>query len=134
MSNQCYKPVKLPEISMIGGDCTDWEFTLIRKNGSTFYIEQGVECTATLTVVPFDSVASPAGYINTQEIILQKTATFSETSSGGTAAVFEFEEADTKELYGKFIYQVEVHHGDDVRIGQGDLCIQYNINQEVAAE
>ena len=134
MEHKCYKPIKLYDVEMYGGDATPWEFTLVRKNGSSFPIDEGTECTTTLTIVPFDTVAGPVGYINNEQIVLQKTATFSEDTNGGTVAVFEFAESDTKSLYGKFIYQVEVRHGEDVRIGQGNLTILCNINQEVDSE
>lgn len=134
MEPKCYKPVRLYDITMYGGENTPWNFSLVRKNGSDFLIEQGVRCTATLTIAPFDAVPNPVGYINYKDIVLQKTATFESSATGGTVAVFEFAEADTKELCGKFIYQVEVNHHGDTRIGQGNLTILYNINQEVSAD
>ena len=134
MEHKCYKPVKLFDVTMYGGDSTPWEFSLVRKNGSNFPVDEGTECTATLTIVPFDTVASPVGYINTNQAVLQKTATFKVDSTGNTVAVFYFEENDTKSLYGKFAYQVEVRHKDNVRIGQGELVILYNINYGGMAE
>lgn len=134
MEHKCYRPTPLYDISMYGGDTTPWEFTLVRKNGSNFPIDEGAECIATLTVVPFDAVGGLTGYINDEEIVLQKTAVFSETATGGTAAVFTFTESETKTLHGKFIYQVEVSHGSEKRVGQGNLTILYNVNQEASAE
>lgn len=132
MEHKCYRPTPLYDVSMYGGDTTPWEFTLVRKNGSNFPIDEGAECVATLTVVPFETV----GYltINDEEIVLQKTATFSENAVGGTVAVFEFAESDTKTLCGKFIYQVEISHGSDKRVGQGNLTILHNVNQGASAE
>lgn len=132
MEHKCYKPIRLYDVEMYGGDSTPWEYTLVRKNGSNFLIEQGVTCTAKLTIAPFDAVPDPTGYINTKDIVIQKTATFSANASGGTVATFEFAEEDTKSLYGKFIYQVEVRHRDEPRIGQGNLTIHYNIDQGAA--
>lgn len=130
MDHKCYKPVRLYDIEMYGGENQPWEFPLVRRNGAIFAIEQGVLCTATLTIAPFDAIPDPAGYINTRDIVIQKTATLTTGTDGGAVAVFEFEEEDTKKLYGKFIYQVEIDHHGDKRIGQGNLAIHYNINQE----
>lgn len=127
MKHECIKAIRLPDVEMYGGDCTPWEISLVRENGTQFIIQQGIECTAIFTVIPV-SAAGFGDTLSEQEPVLSKTGIFSETSSGGVAVQFSFAEEDTKELWGKFLYQIEIRHGNDVRIGQGDLYIKANIN------
>lgn len=128
MKCNCTDVIILPNITMYGGDTTPWEITLVRENGANFSIAEGAECSATLTVVPFESasmVSNAAGVTPA----LTKRGISAATSAGGTAVTFNFAENDTKELQGKFLYQVEVRYASDLRIGQGNLFIKQNINQ-----
>lgn len=128
MKHECIKPVRLPDVEIYGGDCTPWEISLVRENGTKFIIQQGIECTATFTMIQVNAT-NLSSITSSQDIVLSKSGTFSETSDGGVAVQFPFAEEDTKELWGKFLYQIEIRHGEDVRIGQGDLYIRANINQ-----
>lgn len=127
MKHECIKAIKLPDVEIYAGDTTPWQITLVRENGALFVIEQGATCTATFTMVRVRAAGLPGD--TEDEILLSKTGTFQAAPNGGTIAIFDFEEADTKELYGKFLYQIEIRHIDDLRIGQGDLYIKHNINQ-----
>ena len=127
MSN--YKVQVLPEIEMYGGDTTPWEITLVDNLDNPFSVEVGSDCTATLSFAPIKASSGISGSAVSFGSIFSKPGVISENSSGGTSITFDFEEQETKSLRGKFLYQIEIRHGDGVRIGQGSVYIKQNINQ-----
>lgn len=128
MSN-CFEVCSLPDVEIYGGDTTPWEILLTKKDGSPLSIEQGVDCTATFTLTPLKATTGLGNNAAVVAPMLTKEGEMTATDGGGTSCTFSFAEADTKGLRGKFIYQIEVRNGTDLRIGQGTLYVKQNINR-----
>lgn len=116
-----YRVEILPDIEMYGGDTTPWYIQMMHGVGSSFYYSEADGFSCKLTITPFAIVTA------THDPVLQKNGTIEEYGDEEAAAVFTFTEEDTKELFGKFIYQVEFSKNADKRIGQGNLIIKKNV-------
>lgn len=127
--NTSFNVESLPDIEMYGGDTLPWEVTLIRSDGSHFSVDTASECTATLTFTPLKASTGLGNSANALAPILTKVGEVREALSGGSIILFEFAEEDTKSLRGKFLYQIEVSHDDDLRLCQGHIYIKQNINR-----
>lgn len=127
--HNCTEVRPLPDVDMYGGDTTPWEISLVKDDGSAFVIDQGADCTATLTLTPLKATTGLGNNAAALPPMLTKAGVMEATASGGTAATFTFVEEDTKSLRGKYLYQIEVRHGTDLRVGQGNLYIKQNINR-----
>ena len=119
----------LPYIEMYGGDTVPWEVTLMRENGEKYTIDTAKDFTCVLTISPINSISGLGGSALIQTPIVQKTARIKEALDGSATAIFEFLTSDTLQLRGKFIYQIDVLYGEDMRTGQGHLFIKQNINR-----
>lgn len=119
----------LPSIEMYGGDTVPWEVILTREDGSKFSLDTAAECTCTLSIMPHRVTAGIGVNAMMDAPLLIKIGDVQTTLDGTPAVVFNFVEDDTKELRGKFIYQVEVKHDTDLRICQGHLLIKQNIHR-----
>lgn len=115
----------LPEIQMYGGDTTSWRFYMQHTTHSYYTLDETVGYSATAYIIPY-FMQTGVGVNGTP--VLTKTATLKEFD-GSAAAVFEFTTADTINLGGKYIYQIEFVFGTEKRIGQGNLYIHPNINR-----
>lgn len=119
----------LPYIEMYGGDTVPWEVTLVREDGQKYLIDSAQNFTCVLTVSPINSISGLGGSSLVSAPILKKTAEIKEAFDGSATAIFDFLAADTLQLRGKFIYQIDVLYGTDVRTGQGHLLVKQNINR-----
>jgi len=119
----------LPDIEMYGGDTLPWEVVLVRDDGSKFSADTASECTATLTLMPLKATTGIGANANAIAHIFQKIGEVRPTLDGSSIVLFMFNENDTKGLRGKFLYQIEIKHDDDLRICQGYLYIKQNINR-----
>lgn len=129
IKHDCTEARPLPNVDMYGGDTTPWEISLVNDDGTSFSIGQGADCTATLTLTPLKATTGLGNNANTLPPMLTKEGVLEATGTGGAAVIFKFAEADTKSLRGKFLYQIEIRHGSDLRVGQGNLYIKQNINR-----
>lgn len=120
--------VILPDIEIYGGDTTPWEVAMMHQNGTGFSLEETSGYSAVLTVTPFMHSAG-LGSGGTNSYVLQKTGTIKPLSTGDVGAEFTFSTTDTKELAGKYTYQIEFNLGEASRVGQGSLHIMNNINR-----
>ena len=129
MSNGCFIAQKLPDIEMYGGDTTPWEIVLMRDSNTIFEYETGQGCSVILTVTPSKtSTGQSAGAVLADPILIKHGAIQS-TADAGTLAVFSFVDTDTKNLRGKYTYQIEVHYENELRLGQGSLYVKQNMNR-----
>lgn len=119
---------KLPDIEMYGGDTSVWEVSLINDRGAIITVNSDLDCVATLSFMPFKITSGIGGNALLTEPILKKSGVLKPSLNGGTAAVFQFEESDTKYLRGKFTYQIEIQIENNIRIRQGHVYIKQNIN------
>ena len=129
MGNECFTAQKLPDIEIYGGDTTPWEVALMRDNNTIFDFKNGSKCSVVLTITQSKTSTGQS----TGAVILKPLVTLpgavEEVATGGTVAIFSFSERDTKNLRGKYTYQIEVSYGTDLRIGQGSLYVKQNINR-----
>ena len=124
-----YEVQKLPDIEMYGGDTTPWELELVNDANAPFPYNTGSDCAATLTFTPVKTTTGMSANAVTVAPLVTKIGTANQTNAGGTSISFSFAESDTKHLRGKFLYQIEIRNGPDLRIGQGTLYIKQNINR-----
>lgn len=129
MSTHCFAVQKLPDIEMYGGDTTPWEVELTRDKNIIFDYESGGKCTVLLTLTPLKTSTGLGGNASVVAPILSIKGTLRSTANGGSAFLFNFASSDTKDLRGKFIYQIEVTYNEDMRVGQGTLYVKQNINR-----
>lgn len=130
MSNcSCYENSTLPDIEMYGGDNTPWEITLVKPNGTRFTAKPEKTYTATLSLIPIKVSSGISANASIPSPVLEKTGNFNIGLDGTAIVIFNFAENDTKALRGKYVYQVEVTCGDDLRVSQGHLYIRQNINR-----
>ena len=122
--------IVLPYIEMYGGDTVPWEVTLVRENGEKYRMDSARDFTCVLTISPINSISGLGGSSLVSTPLLKKTATIKEALDGSATAIFDFTTDDTLQLRGKFIYQIDIFYGDDVRTGQGHLLIKQNINRQ----
>lgn len=121
---------------MYGGDTTPWEITLLRDNGSKLAYDTGKNCTVKLTFAPVSAVTQFGFMAAASTPVLSKTIAPREGVDGGTVALVEFSEADTIELRGKFVYQLDILREvgpnedatDNRRVCQGWVLIMQNID------
>ena len=124
----------LPSIEMYGGDTTPWEITLVRKDGSKVsYYGTGESCKATIKLAPLNNI-NMFGHSPVLTPVLTKAAAISMIEeNGGTLATFSFKTEDTINLWGKYIYQLDVgwpdEGGSGSRIYQGTLTIIQNVDR-----
>lgn len=129
MSTEYFSVQKLPDIEMYGGDTTPWEIELMRDNNTIFKYEDGVSCTVVLTLTPLKASTGLGSNATVLAPILTKYGVVKSTATNGTSVIFVFAAKDTKDLRGKYTYQLEVKYENDCRIGQGTLYIKQNINR-----
>ena len=125
----CHKVYSLPDIDMYGGDTTPWEVYLVYEDGTNFPIDENTTYTCTLTLSPFGvkSTVTNTGSV-VQNILTRVGTVHSDATIGSTLIRFEFRKEDTINLRGKFLYQIDVCFGNDVRICQGVLNIRQNVS------
>ena len=114
----------LPDIEMYGGDTTPWVVTPVKEDGTTFLFDTLSECNAILTITPFKASMGMNSNASALTPILSKNGVVNSQTF-----IFSFTMNDTKDLRGKFIYQIELHHEDDSRYCQGVLYIKQNTNR-----
>lgn len=128
--NNCnqYEIHTLPDIEMYGGDTLPWEVTFIRDDGTRFSVDTASECDYTLTFTPLKATTGLGGNASALSPILNITGTVKSTADGAVV-VFAFSKQDTIGLRGKFLYQIEMKRGSDLRLCQGCVYIKQNINR-----
>lgn len=128
MSSNYIKVRVLPDIEMYGGDTTPWQIALVNSNGVPLKVDAGADCVVTLSVAPYKVTTGLGHTIEEIPLVLTKDGAMETDEDENIFAVFEFSEEDTKALNGKYVYQVDVRQGSNVRVGQGILHIFQNIN------
>lgn len=129
MPKNTFEVCPLPEVEIYGGDTTPWEILLTKRDGTALPIDQGADCTAVFSLTPLKTISGLGDNAVTVAPMLTKSGEMQDSGDGGTSCIFTFAEDDTKSLRGKFIYQIEVRNGSDLRIGQGTLYVRQNINR-----
>lgn len=124
MENNNFKIYILPDIEMYGGDTTPWIVTPTRDDGRIYSEDYMVECTAILTLTPFKASTGQSNNSVPMNPVLIKEGELNVDSF-----IFSFDEDDTIFLRGKFVYQIEIRHNEDLRLSQGCLYIKQNINR-----
>lgn len=117
----------LPDIEIYGGDTTPWEVEVVCDDSSEFQADALSEYSAILT---FSKIGTSSGLSTNAvgaPVLLIKNGVFSKTDAG-TFIKFSFYKDDTKHLRGKFVYQIEIKHNNDLRLCQGHVYIRQNIN------
>lgn len=127
MRRNDYPITVLPDIEMYGGDTEPWNVILIHEDGRNYLYTETSGYTATLTIMQY--MYSVGLGVNGGTYVIQKTGTIQRYDTQDAAVVFSFGTADTKNLAGKYTYQIEMTKGTDKRIGQGNLFIKNNINR-----
>lgn len=118
----------LPPIEMYGGDTVPWEIELVRENGSYFSYDTAIECTFKMVFLPYSVDGQNGISYSDIDPVLQKYGTV--VDNNGIALVeFRFATEDTRELWGKYLYQIEVIHEDDHRSMQGVVNIHQNLDR-----
>ena len=128
MRRNDYPITILPDIEMYGGDTEPWNVLLIHEDGRSYLYSEAVDYLPTLTITEY--MYSAGLGIPDGTYVVQKTGTIQLYNAEDAAASFSFVENDTKNLSGRFTYQIEISHGDAKRIGQGSLFIKNNINRQ----
>lgn len=115
----------LPDIEMYGGDTTPWEMTLVDSDGAEYPSATASACTYTLCFSPSKATTGLGGDAAPIAPLLKKVGTIKE----GATVVFSFSKEDTIGLRGKYLYQIEVSKGTDLRVAQGHVYIKQNVNR-----
>lgn len=119
----------LPDIEMYGGDTVPWEVTLIHEDGGKYTIDGAKDFLCTLTITPFKVTTGLGGRASPVTPVLTKSGSLKQTLDESATVIFPFDIADTIGLRGKFLYQIEITYGTDLRAAQGHLYIKQNINR-----
>lgn len=115
-----YNPYTLPTIEFVGGSTQELKFRLFfRSTGRPISISVS---SAKFDVVPFEDKKGTT--------VISKTMT-SATENGGTVLKTTLVPSDTKELEGKYIYQISIRDTKSVVDipSQGIMYITNNINK-----
>lgn len=119
----------LPYIEMYGGETVNWEISLVQEDGTKYSVESAQACTVILSFMPVKTTTGLGYYAKPAEPVLEKRGEVTLDTDGSPVTVFTFDESDTISFRGKYIYQIEVRHNDDLRVCQGDIYIKQNINR-----
>lgn len=117
MFNNNVDPI-LEQISFIGGCATTLVFNVVGTNGTPYDLD-GYECSF--------SLARTSG--GKSSVVLNKTGTVKESNTNQFEVILDT--ADTKNLFGKFKYQLTAQVTSDkvYEVGQGYCIIAENINR-----
>lgn len=120
--------VVLPDIEMIGGDTTPWFIRITDEDGTAYSGSTITGDTAKLDIVPF-KLTTAMGYDAPSVAPLLTLTTTVATDTTGPYIQFEPAYADTKDMRGKFLYQITVSGESYYRFAQGNLLIKQNANR-----
>ncbi|MBR5014255.1 MAG: hypothetical protein IKY16_06580 [Bacteroidales bacterium] len=126
---KCFPVYTLPYIEMYGGETLSWEISLLREDGTKYSADSVEACRVILTFMPVKTTTGLGYYAKPADPVLEKMGDTVLDTDGSPITVFTFSEEDTIALRGKYIYQIEVRHNDDLRVCQGDIYIKQNINR-----
>lgn len=120
---------KLPDVSMYGGDTTPWSIIIVKQDGTPYPFASLTGSAAKLALTPY-AISTGLG-ANAESIapVLVKTGTVTSDPSGTATVLFSLTKADTINLRGKYIYQVELSKDSELRVLQGFVTIKQNINR-----
>lgn len=124
MAKYDYAVVALPDIEMYGGDTTPWVVRLMTSASQHYTGDPtNVSCVLTITV---PKLTTTLGHTpSASSPVITKNGTVA-SDTEGVYATFEFARSETIGLRGKFIYQIEVTIGNQVRVQQGSLYVRQN--------
>lgn len=120
---------RLPDLEIYGGDTTPWEVPLLNEDRSPCDIEDASLFTFTLTMTPLGVTSGLGDSSIAVSPSLTKQGEVTAASGGGSFVSFSFSKNDTKDLRGKYIYQIEAVSGDVARVCQGHIYIKANNNR-----
>lgn len=125
----CYETDRLPDIAMYAGDTTPWEIAIMTSSGEPYQYEAISGGRAVLSIIPY---AVTSGYgTNTTPVspVVTMEGSLMADDDGHAYAMIEFGVNTTVTLRGKYIYQIEIYYGTDLRVSQGVLQVKQNINR-----
>lgn len=129
MKTSCFEIRSLPDIDMYGGDTTPWEIFLVHENGDILEIDEELERACTLTLGNYNAKALATNNGSVMKPIWVHSGAFGISPENNRTFIhFDFTPEDTANLRGKFLYQVDVLLGNNVRVCQGVVNIKQNIN------
>lgn len=124
--NESITAPHLPEITVYAGDTTPWVIRLIKEDGAPLFSDEDVE-NATCTLTIFPSAVANISQDSGEEAVLEKEdIQVTLDLQGNSFVTFNFDVADTAELYGKYLYQIDVDNGVDKRVSQGFVTFKQN--------
>lgn len=129
MTASCNATMNLPDMLICGGDTTPWEIAILKEDGSPYPYEKLEGGSAVLTFSPYMSGAGMGADALVSEPEMTKNGEITEDENGNGLLVFSFSKADTADLQGKFLYQIEISYGSSLRVLQGTITIRANISR-----
>lgn len=117
----------LPSIEMYGGDTVPWEIELVRENGEYFSYDTASECSFKMVFLPFYADQTGISYSDIVPVIQKSGAVID--NDGRALIEFRFTTEDTRDLWGKYLYQIEVTHDEEHRSMQGVVNIRQNLDR-----
>lgn len=121
--------VKLPDITMYGGDTTPWSITISKQDGSPYPFESLAGSTAKLFFSPYALSVGMNNSAEAAEPVLTKEGTVTSDPDGTGTVLFSMTKDDTIDLRGKYLYQIEISRDSDLRVLQGVVTVRPNINK-----
>lgn len=131
MNNDCYETIwSLPNILFYGGESDRFEIIPYDKDGARLTPEYAALCDTKLTVSPL-SIRSGLGNNHTPVTpVIEKDGAVELDDDNNPVFVFCLTANDTKELWGIYVYQIDISNGDSsARVYQGKMHIVMNIDQ-----
>lgn len=120
---------KLPDITMYGGDTTPWYISIMKQDGTPYPFGSLTGSSAKLFLSPYALSVGIGNDAQAAEPVLTKSGTVTGDPDGNGTILFTMERADTIDLRGKYLYQIEISRDDDLRVLQGVVTIRPNINR-----
>lgn len=124
-----YGSYKLPDITIYGGDTTPWSIVIVKQSGIPYPYDMLSGSTARLTLTPYALSIGLGADAEAIAPVLTKTGTVTRDPRGAGTVLFTMAKGDTLNLRGKYIYQIEIAKGDELRVLQGVATIRQNINR-----
>jgi len=120
---------RLPDLEIYGGDTTPWEIPLLNEDRSPYDTEDASLYSFTLTLTPLGVTSGLGDSSVAVSPSLTKQGEVRISTDGGALVFFDFARNDTKDLRGKYIYQIEAVSNEAARVCQGHIYIKANNNR-----
>lgn len=125
----CYETDRLPDIAMYAGDTTPWEILITTSNGEPYPYESLAGGRAILSIIPYAVTSGYGSNTTPVQPVVVLEGSLNADEDGCAYTRINFTVNDTVSLRGKYIYQIEIYYGADLRVAQGVLQVRQNINR-----